>query len=244
MKYVISIFIFFMITGWTSNISNKYTEAAGNYKIGDIKYIANECTNLNCTDEIGPRVPHDVPMLGPTNASGTQGYRYDSSFREHQGLDSHLNSYRSQLTNWVDQEQLECMALNIYFESAVEPLAGKIAVSQVVLNRVQQDRYPSTVCGVIKEGPTYKNWKGNVYPLKDRCQFSWWCDGKSDTPTPGRVWENSKKVAKLVMTNNRMVDITEGSTYYHAEYVNPRWASRMNKIGRIGAHYFYKNRSY
>ena len=65
MKYVISIFIFFMITGWTSNISNKYTEAAGNYKIGDIKYIANECTNLNCTDEIGPRVPHDVPMLGP-----------------------------------------------------------------------------------------------------------------------------------------------------------------------------------
>ena len=136
------------------------------------------------------------------------------------------------------------MALNIYFESAIEPLAGKIAVSQVVLNRVQQDRYPSTVCEVIKEGPTYKNWKGNIYPLKDRCQFSWWCDGKSDTPTPGRVWENSKKVAKLVMTNNRMVDITEGSTYYHAEYVNPRWASRMNKIGRIGAHYFYKNRSY
>ena len=49
MKYVISIFIFFMITGCTSNISNKYTEAAGNYKIGDIKYIANECTNLNCS---------------------------------------------------------------------------------------------------------------------------------------------------------------------------------------------------
>ena len=248
MKYVISIFIFFMITGWTSNIGNKYTEAAGNYKIGDIKYIANDCTNISCTDDNIMAPPLMPGSLEPMTTSGTQKFNKNvygtEAFREHQGIDRHINSYSSSLTRWVDPEQLECMALNIYFESAVEPLAGKIAVSQVVLNRVKEDRWPTTVCGVIKEGPTYKNWEGNVYPVKDRCQFSWWCDGKIDVPHPGRVWENSKKVAKLVMTNNRMVDITEGSTFYHAEYVNPLWASRMNRIGRIGAHYFYKNRSY
>ncbi len=253
MKYVISIFIFFMITGWTSNIGNQYTEAAGNYKIGEIKYIANDCTNITCTDElISPNAPLIPGSLTSTEAKHTtvggpdwsQKYNNEHPFREHNGIDRHINSYNSSLTRWVDPEQLECMALNIYFESAVEPLAGKLAVSQVVLNRVNARQYPSTVCEVIKEGPTYKNWKGNVYPVKDRCQFSWWCDGKVDVPHPGRVWENSKKVAKLVMTNNRMVDITEGSTHYHAEYITPRWASRMNRIGRIGAHYFYKNRSY
>ena len=248
MKYVISIFIFFMITGWTSNVGNKYTEAAGNYKIGEIKYTNNDCTNITCTDEL-VRHPPNVPLITTTKTTVTpefrQKYNNDHPFREHRGINRHLDTYsNSSLTRWVDPEQLECMALNIYFESAVEPLAGKIAVSQVVLNRVEEDRWPATVCEVIKEGPTYKNWKGNVYTIKDRCQFSWWCDGKVDVPHPGRVWENSKKVAKLVMTNNRMVDITEGSTFYHAEYVTPRWASRMNKIGRIGAHYFYKNRSY
>ena len=236
-KYVVSILTFIVIFGFTaSNISNN-TEAAGNYKISEINYISSET-----------RVPPQVPLY--TSTSGVQNFKIDKkvygneAFREHSGLDHHIDAYSSQLTRWVDPEQLECMALNIYFESAVEPLAGKLAVSQVVLNRVKQKNWPSTVCDVIKEGPTYKNWKGNVYPIKDRCQFSWWCDGKPDVPHPGRVWENSKKVAKLVMTNNRMVDITEGSTHYHAEYVAPRWSTRMNKVGRIGAHYFYKSKSY
>ena len=244
-KYVVSILTLIMIFGLSADVLHN-TEAAGNYKIGEIKYIANDCTNISCTDELvrPPLLPGSIE----STTSGTQNFNKkiygNEAFREHPGIDNHIDTYSSTLTRWVDPEQLECMALNIYFESAVEPLAGKLAVSQVVLNRVKERNWPSTICEVIKEGPTYKNWKGNVYPVKDRCQFSWWCDGKVVVHHPGRVWENSKKVAKLVMTNNRMVDITEGSTHYHAEYVNPRWASRMNRVGRIGAHYFYKSRSY
>ena len=243
-KYVVSILTLIMIFGLSADVLHN-TEAAGNYKIGEIKYIANDCTNISCTDEMmASPLPSSIEATSSDIQKFNKNVYGNDAFREHQGIDRHINSYSSTLTRWVDPEQLECMALNIYFESAVEPLAGKLAVSQVVLNRVKERNWPSTICEVIKEGPTYKNWKGNVYPVKDRCQFSWWCDGKVDVPHPGRVWENSKKVAKLVMTNNRMVDITEGSTFYHAEYVTPRWASRMNKIGRIGAHYFYKNRSY
>jgi len=245
-KYVVSILTFMMIFGLAPSVLHNNTEAAGNYKIGEIKYIANDCTNISCTDEI--MAPPLVPSSIEAATSGTQNFNKkvygNDAFREHSGIDRHINSYSSSLTRWVDPEQLECMALNIYFESAVEPLAGKLAVSQVVLNRVKERNWPSTICDVIKEGPTYKNWKGNVYPVKNRCQFSWWCDGKADVPHPGRVWENSKRVAKLVMTNNRMVDITEGSTHYHAEYITPRWASRLDHVGRIGAHLFYKSKSY
>ena len=243
-KYVVSILTLIMIFGLSADVLYN-TEAAGNYKIGEIKYIANDCTNISCTDEMmASPLPSSIEATSSDIQKFNKNVYGNDAFREHQGIDRHINSYSSTLTRWVDPEQLECMALNIYFESAVEPLAGKLAVSQVVLNRVKERNWPSTICEVIKEGPTYKNLKGNVYPVKDRCQFSWWCDGKVDVPHPGRVWENSKKVAKLVMTNNRMVDITEGSTHYHAEYVNPRWASRMNRVGRIGAHYFYKSRSY
>ena len=243
-KYVVSILTLIMIFGLSADVLHN-TEAAGNYKIGEIKYIANDCTNISCTDEMmASPLPSSIEATSSDIQKFNKNVYGNDAFREHQGIDRHINSYSSTLTRWVDPEQLECMALNIYFESAVEPLAGKLAVSQVVLNRVKERNWPSTICEVIKEGPTYKNWKGNVYPVKDRCQFSWWCDGKVDVPHPGRVWENSKKVAKLVMTNSRMVDITEGSTHYQAEYVNPRWASRMNRVGRIGAHYFYKSRSY
>ena len=243
-KYVVSILTLIMIFGLSADVLHN-TEAAGNYKIGEIKYIANDCTNISCTDEMmASPLPSSIEATSSDIQKFNKNVYGNDAFREHQGIDRHINSYNSSLTRWVDPEQLECMALNIYFESAVEPLAGKLAVSQVVLNRVKERNWPSTICEVIKEGPTYKNWKGNVYPVKDRCQFSWWCDGKVDVPHPGRVWENSKKLAKSAMTNNRMVDITEGSTHYHAEYVNPRWASRMNRVGRIGAHYFYKSRSY
>ena len=243
-KYVVSILTLIMIFGLSADVLHN-TEAAGNYKIGEIKYIANDCTNISCTDEMmASPLPSSIEATSSDIQKFNKNVYGNDAFREHQGIDRHINSYSSTLTRWVDPEQLECMALNIYFESAVEPLAGKLAVSQVVLNRVKERNWPSTICEVIKEGHTYKNWKGNVYPVKDRCQFSWWCDGKVDVPHPGRVWENSKKVAKLVMTNNRMVDITEGSTFYHAEYVTPRWASRMNRVGRIGAHYFYKSKSY
>ena len=78
----------------------------------------------------------------------------------------------------ISQTEIECMAKNIYFEAAVESTAGQLAVAQVTLNRVKSRHYPNSVCEVVYEGPH----TANGFPKRDRCQFSWYCDGKGDDP--------------------------------------------------------------
>jgi len=73
-----------------------------------------------------------------------------------------------------------CLALNIYHEARNQPVAGQIAVSEVVLNRVADSKYPNTICEVVYQAK-YK--KGSNLPIRNQCQFSWYCDGKSDKPT-------------------------------------------------------------
>jgi hypothetical protein len=84
--------------------------------------------------------------------------------------------------------EIYCMAQNIYFEAGNQPLAGKIAVSQVVLNRVEHYAYPDTVCGVVYQAKLRTNWKGEMVPKINACQFSWYCDGKSDNPVDSTTW--------------------------------------------------------
>ena len=71
---------------------------------------------------------------------------------------------------------ISCLALAIYFEARSEPIAGQLAVAQVILNRVVDERYPDTVCEVIMEGPTHPS----GHPVRHKCQFSFWCDGKPE----------------------------------------------------------------
>ena len=75
---------------------------------------------------------------------------------------------------------LMCLSLNIYYEARNQPLRGQMAVAEVVLNRVEDKNFPDTICEVVMEGPTY-SWKPD-FPVRHKCQFSWYCDGKSDTP--------------------------------------------------------------
>ena len=72
-------------------------------------------------------------------------------------------------------EETYCMSLNIYYEARGESWRGKTAVAHVTLNRVKHEKYPNTVCGVVLQA---KLWKGN--PIRDMCQFAWYCDGKSE----------------------------------------------------------------
>tara|TARA_A100001035_G_scaffold231353_1_gene193493 strand:- start:1120 stop:1809 length:690 start_codon:yes stop_codon:yes gene_type:complete len=146
-----------------------------------------------------------------------------------------------------------CMALNIYYESRSDNLAGQYAVADVVLNRVQDSRYPNSVCEVIKEGPVRESWKTKkdpdlseseriFNPIRNMCQFSWWCDGKSDEPKDETGWAQAQYVAGNIMYNGKYRGITEGATHYHATYVKPKWRfdRGMNHIGRIGSHIFYR----
>ena len=148
-----------------------------------------------------------------------------------------------------DETPLQCLTKNIYFESRTQSIAGQLAVALVVMNRVRDSRFPSTICAVIYEGPHYESWKTKsipglskklrtYYPHRDRCQFSWYCDGKSDKLKEQSAIEKAERIAWLVM-NGHIFDFTNGSLYYHADYVNPKWANDKIKIVQIDNHIFY-----
>ncbi len=135
-----------------------------------------------------------------------------------------------------------CLALNTYHEAKNQSLVGQIATAQVVMNRVADDRYPNTVCEVVKQGPHRPSWENpeKEYPVKHRCQFSWYCDGKSDIPKNEKAWRKAQDVAFLVLYNKVNLDVTEGATHYHATYVRPAWAKTKTRTTRIEKHIFYR----
>lgn len=126
-------------------------------------------------------------------------------------------------------EEVNCLALNIYFEARNEPDEGQIAVAHVVLNRVSDPRFPETACKVIRQGGARK---------RHRCQFSWWCDGLSDRPRNSRKWVSTKAMAEAVYWG-RSADPTDGALWYHADYVSPSWGRVFKRNGQIGRHIFY-----
>jgi len=134
-----------------------------------------------------------------------------------------------------------CLALNTYHEAKNQSLVGQIATAQVVMNRVEDNRFPNTICEVVKEGPTRPSWEDpkKEYPIRHRCQFSWYCDGKSDTPKNKDAFAFAEMVADDVL-RGEILDFTGGSTHYHAYYVKPYWADKMLYQGDYGSHYFFR----
>ena len=146
--------------------------------------------------------------------------------------------------------QAYCLAENIYFEARSDSVAGQAAVADVVINRMFDSRYPDTICGVVHDGPVRESWKTRqtpdpddavYYPIKDRCQFSWYCDGKAETINDRKAWIKAQYIAYQMLYADRYRGITEGATHYHAHYVNPTWASKIQYIDSIGSHKFYRH---
>ena len=135
--------------------------------------------------------------------------------------------------------EIYCLAQNIYFESGNQPLAGKVAVAHVVINRTEHINYPADICAVIYQAKWINNWLGNPMPIRHQCQFSWFCDGKSDVPEDSATWMTSLKIANDVV-KGAYPDITEGSTHYHSDKVRPYWAESLNETVIINNHIFYK----
>ena len=132
-----------------------------------------------------------------------------------------------------------CLALNIYHEAANQSFAGQVAVSNVVMNRVDDLQFPNTICEVVYQAKMKENWKGNLVPIKHQCQFSWFCDGKPDEPVDSITWIKSIRVADAVL-NGDYPDITEGALWYHADFVYPYWADDLERVTTIDNHLFYK----
>ena len=134
---------------------------------------------------------------------------------------------------------LMCMAMNIYHEARNESTVGQMAVAQVVINRVEDDRFPDDVCSVVLQGKTYTAPSGKVYPVKDRCQFSWYCDGLPDEPRNDKAFVRSQEVAAMVLQGWTST-FFDGATHYHADYVLPNWAHHHTRIVKIDTHIFYR----
>jgi N-acetylmuramoyl-L-alanine amidase len=156
---------------------------------------------------------------------------------------ANLIDHRQELDVNINQiKSIECLALNMYHEARGQGSAGLLAVTSVVLNRVKDKRFPNTICEVIYEGPMKESWKnkGTFYPIRGKCQFSWWCDGKSDEPKNKKIYNKIFEIAKSIYNTKNIVDITDGALFYHADYVRPSWAKTKTKTIEIQDHIFYK----
>ena len=123
---------------------------------------------------------------------------------------------------------LLCMTQAVYYEAGFEPMAGRRAVAQVVLNRMRHPAFPKSVCGVV--------YQGSDRPV---CQFSFVCDGSLYRAPAAGAWKQARDVAAAALGG--YVERSVGqATHYHADYVAPRWAPMLTKIAQLGAHIFYR----
>lgn len=124
---------------------------------------------------------------------------------------------------------LKCLTQAVYYEAAREPIEGRRAVAQVVLNRVRSPLYPDSVCGVVYEGSERTT----------GCQFSFTCDGSLLRGPMASFWREAEEVARQALGGH--VEASVGTaTNYHADYVLPKWAFTLAKIEQIGRHIFYR----
>ncbi len=122
----------------------------------------------------------------------------------------------------------QCLALAMYWEARGEGRLGMEAVGSVVLNRVRNPKFPRSVCDVVFQG-------GESPP----CQFSWWCDGKSDRPRDAVQWRQAIRSAEKLLSRPHS-DPTQGALYFHSTTVHSPWHRRQKPTVRIGGHVFYR----
>lgn len=119
---------------------------------------------------------------------------------------------------------MKCLAQAVYFESRGQPIEGQLAVAEVVINRAKSDLYPDDYCDVITQ----------------RAQFSFVHHGRIPRANESSdAWQRAVAIAEIAQQNlwqSRAAD----ALYFHATYVNPRWAHQKTELAQIDAHIFYR----
>ncbi len=118
--------------------------------------------------------------------------------------------------------ELECLAAGIYFESKSEPLAGQLAVGQVIANRADSGRFASTYCGVLFQRGQFSFVRGHSWPAINK---------------QGRQWQTAVAIAKIV-DKDLKDSAAANALYFHARRVHPGW--RLKQVASIGNHVFYR----
>lgn len=154
----------------------------------------------------------------------------------------------------VDPDQVHCLALNVWHEARGTSYLDRLSVAHVTKNRVISKRYPNTICSVVFQGRHLLNKKtGKIYPIRDQCQFSWYCDGKSDkiklTDNKGNVinrnvvlWNEIWRLSFEVLIGEK-ADPTNGATHYlnpRAVRNMPRWTAVYEFVHQTDGHHFYR----
>jgi len=135
----------------------------------------------------------------------------------------------------VKADDLSCLAEAVYFEARSESFVAQLAVANVILERVSSEKYPNDICSVVHQS---RKWKGK--PIRNKCQFSYWCDGKPETIANVDAYQQSVSASELALQGVILAQ-TDGATHYHAAYVVPYWATDDSflTLGQVGLHIFY-----
>lgn len=119
--------------------------------------------------------------------------------------------------------ELECLAAGIYFEAKSEPLAGQLAVGQVIANRANSGkRFPSSYCGVLFQRGQFSFVRGGSYP---------------SVPRASKQWQTAVAIARIVDQDLHQSAVPN-ALFFHAKRVQPRW--RLTRVGSVGNHVFYR----
>ena len=130
----------------------------------------------------------------------------------------------------ISSVDVQCMALNIYWEANRSSELDLRAVAHVTFNRASASGFPGSVCDVVTQG--------GERPLYT-CQFQWWCDGRSDEPTDLAAWRRALRIAEEVLSGQDD-DPTDGALFFHNSSVTPSWSQELQRTIRIGDHIFYR----
>jgi spore germination cell wall hydrolase CwlJ-like protein len=125
-------------------------------------------------------------------------------------------------------DAITCLSRTIYWEARGEGAAGMEAVANVVMNRLGHEGFPNTICEVVRQGSE-----------QGACQFSWWCDGRSDDAEEDKSYAIAKEIARKAL-NRQLTDRTGGALYFHQREATPSWSAEYIQTVTIGAHVFYK----
>ena len=139
-----------------------------------------------------------------------------------------INTHRLDIAE-REKAELDCLAKAVYYEARSEPTRGQMAVAEVVMNRVNDSRFPKTVCGVVYQGQT----------REVGCQFTFTCDGSLRIAPAGPAWDRARDVALHVALGLNK-PVTDHATHYHTDTVNPYWSPGMVKTTEVGQHIFYR----
>jgi len=143
-----------------------------------------------------------------------------------------ITKLEAQAVDPVGEEPLDdaitCLSRTIYWETKGEGAAGMEAVANVVMNRLGHEGFPNTICEVVRQGSE-----------QGACQFSWWCDGRSDDAEEDKSYAIAKEIARKAL-NRQLTDRTSGALYFHQRKANPSWSAEYIKTVEVGEHVFYK----